>query len=84
MVRRTRKEVETDNDVHALLMHGKNLYQSHLSRKGRMVSLTIADYLRAIVHDMDPEAIAAMRVASRMHQLEPGEYEAFMNKMRKQ
>ena len=83
MGRRSHKQVETDNEVHALLVQGKNLYQSHLAKKGITISLTLKDYVRAIVHDQNPEAMAAMRITSQLHQLQPGEYDAFMTRMRK-
>ena len=80
--RRLRKEVETDNEVHALLLHGKNMYQTHLAKKGRHQPLTIKDYLRAITHDLDPEAIAVMRTAAQLHHLQPGELETFLKERR--
>ena len=80
---RRSKAVELDHEVHGLLVLGKTMYQHHLAKKnGRPATLTMNDYLHAIAHDMDPEAIAAMRVASQLHHLQPGEHEAYVDQIR--
>ena len=82
MGRRSHKQIGTDDEVHALLLIGKNTYQAHRSKRGINEPLSMADYMRAIVHDIDPEAIAALRMAARLHRLAPGDYEEFMTKPR--